>query len=134
MSNNLLKIFFKWKNIYLSTYNIYNKDRSIKKNIPGSVFSIIFCLVLAEKPISIVSQTATKYKQFFSHCLPSSSSSTGHLTCGNSCGLSSRTYFSTGLTLLDSVYPFSEVSFLKWCYYWLRNRQMVLLLTQNSAN
>lgn len=37
---------------------------------------------LGRHPISLVSQTATKYQKLFSYCLPSSSSSTGHLTFG----------------------------------------------------
>ncbi|KAK9207778.1 hypothetical protein WN944_000125 [Citrus x changshan-huyou] len=37
---------------------------------------------LGRDPISLVSQTATKYKKLFSYCLPSSASSTGHLTFG----------------------------------------------------
>lgn len=41
-------------------------------------------LGLGRNPISLVSQTATKYKKLFSYCLPSSASSTGHLTFGNS--------------------------------------------------
>ncbi|KAK0572311.1 hypothetical protein LWI29_029592 [Acer saccharum] len=38
---------------------------------------------LGRDPISLVSQTAQKYSKIFSYCLPSSSSSTGHLTLGN---------------------------------------------------
>ncbi|KAH6783639.1 Eukaryotic aspartyl protease family protein [Perilla frutescens var. hirtella] len=37
---------------------------------------------LGRDPLSIVSQTAAKYGKYFSYCLPSSSSSTGHLTLG----------------------------------------------------
>jgi hypothetical protein len=39
-------------------------------------------LGLARDPLSLVQQTAPKYGRFFSYCLPSSSSSTGHLTFG----------------------------------------------------
>ncbi|KAE8056231.1 hypothetical protein FH972_013021 [Carpinus fangiana] len=39
-------------------------------------------LGLARDPLSFVQQTAPKYGGFFSYCLPSSSSSTGHLTFG----------------------------------------------------
>lgn len=37
---------------------------------------------LGRHPISFVQQTATKYRKIFSYCLPSTSSSTGHLTFG----------------------------------------------------
>ncbi|KAJ0016636.1 hypothetical protein Pint_10646 [Pistacia integerrima] len=50
-------------------------------------------LGLGRNAVSVVSQTATKYKQFFSYCLPSSSSSTGHLTFGNSGGPSKSVKF-----------------------------------------
>ncbi|KAL0393904.1 UNVERIFIED_CONTAM: Aspartyl protease family protein [Sesamum latifolium] len=39
-------------------------------------------LGLGRDPLSIVSQTAPKYGKYFSYCLPSTSSSTGHLTLG----------------------------------------------------
>ncbi|KAL0330903.1 UNVERIFIED_CONTAM: Aspartyl protease family protein [Sesamum angustifolium] len=39
-------------------------------------------LGLGRDPLSIVSQTAQKYGKYFSYCLPSKSSSTGHLTLG----------------------------------------------------
>ncbi|CAK9148751.1 unnamed protein product [Ilex paraguariensis] len=39
-------------------------------------------LGLGRGKLSIVSQTAQKYGKYFSYCLPSSSSSTGHLTFG----------------------------------------------------
>lgn len=39
---------------------------------------------LGRDPLSIVSQTASKYGKYFSYCLPSTSSSTGHLTLGKS--------------------------------------------------
>ncbi|XP_047970890.1 aspartyl protease family protein At5g10770-like [Salvia hispanica] len=37
---------------------------------------------LGRDPLSIVSQTATKYGKYFSYCLPSKASSTGYLTLG----------------------------------------------------
>ncbi|KAL1552563.1 aspartyl protease family protein-like protein [Salvia divinorum] len=37
---------------------------------------------LGRDPLSIISQTAARYKKYFSYCLPSKSSSTGHLTLG----------------------------------------------------
>lgn len=39
-------------------------------------------LGLGRHPLSFVSQTARKYNKIFSYCLPSSASSTGHLTFG----------------------------------------------------
>ncbi|KAG8375374.1 hypothetical protein BUALT_Bualt10G0093400 [Buddleja alternifolia] len=47
---------------------------------------------LGRDPLSIVSQTAQKYGKYFSYCLPSTSSSTGHLTLGKS-GVSTTTKF-----------------------------------------
>ncbi|KAI3468382.1 hypothetical protein Pfo_025045 [Paulownia fortunei] len=41
-------------------------------------------LGLGRDPLSVVSQTAQKYGKYFSYCLPSTSSSTGHLTLGKS--------------------------------------------------
>ncbi|KAH9760213.1 Aspartyl protease family protein [Citrus sinensis] len=43
-------------------------------------------LGLGQDSISLVSQTSRKYKKYFSYCLPSSSSSTGHLTFGKAAG------------------------------------------------
>ncbi|BFG17989.1 hypothetical protein CerSpe_042640 [Prunus speciosa] len=40
-------------------------------------------LGLGRSNTSLVEQTANKYNRFFSYCLPSTSSSTGHLTFGN---------------------------------------------------
>ncbi|CAL2236781.1 unnamed protein product [Prunus armeniaca] len=40
-------------------------------------------LGLGRSSISLVEQTANKYNRFFSYCLPSTSSSTGHLTFGD---------------------------------------------------
>ncbi|KAI7989610.1 Aspartyl protease family protein [Camellia lanceoleosa] len=39
-------------------------------------------LGLARNQLSVVSQTSSKYGKYFSYCLPSTSSSTGHLTFG----------------------------------------------------
>ncbi|KAL8536907.1 hypothetical protein ACS0TY_012186 [Phlomoides rotata] len=38
---------------------------------------------LGRDPLSLISQTSQKYGKYFSYCLPSTSSSTGHLTLGN---------------------------------------------------
>lgn len=47
---------------------------------------------LGRDPLSIVSQTASKYGKYFSYCLPSTSSSTGHLTLGKN-GVSANVKF-----------------------------------------
>ncbi|XP_048134729.1 aspartyl protease family protein At5g10770-like [Rhodamnia argentea] len=48
---------------------------------------------LSDDKISIVQQTAAKYGKYFSYCLPSSPSSTGHLTFGKDGGASSSVSF-----------------------------------------
>lgn len=45
---------------------------------------------LGRDPLSIISQTATKYGKYFSYCLPSTSSSTGHLTLGKAGGAAAK--------------------------------------------
>ncbi|KAJ4702646.1 Aspartyl protease family protein [Melia azedarach] len=62
-------------------------------------------LGLGRNQLSIVSQTDGKYKRFFSYCLPSSSSSTGHLTFGQPDNLSKTLQF----TPLSAV--FADTSF-----------------------
>ncbi|KAA8521467.1 hypothetical protein F0562_012140 [Nyssa sinensis] len=59
-------------------------------------------LGLGRDKLSLVSQTSQKYGKYFSYCLPSMSSSTGHLTFGNS-GTSSGVKFTPLLT--DSQSP-----------------------------
>ncbi|KAK3420546.1 LOW QUALITY PROTEIN: hypothetical protein EUGRSUZ_G01377 [Eucalyptus grandis] len=48
---------------------------------------------LSDDNISIVGETATKYGKYFSYCLASTTSSTGHLTFGEDCGASSLVSF-----------------------------------------
>ena len=50
-------------------------------------------LGLGRDKLSLPSQTASKYNNFFSYCLPSSSSSTGFLTLGKSKGSSKSVKF-----------------------------------------
>ncbi|ONI32990.1 hypothetical protein PRUPE_1G398000 [Prunus persica] len=57
-------------------------------------------LGLGRNNISLVEQTAMKYNRFFSYCLPSTSSSTGHLTFGNGGGSANGVKF-TKLTTLS---------------------------------
>ncbi|BFG17992.1 hypothetical protein CerSpe_042660 [Prunus speciosa] len=57
-------------------------------------------LGLGRNNISLVEQTAMKYNRFFSYCLPSTSSSTGHLTFGNGGGSPNGLKF-TNLTTLS---------------------------------
>ncbi|TXG62301.1 hypothetical protein EZV62_013664 [Acer yangbiense] len=60
---------------------------------------------LGRDPISLVSQTAQKYSKIFSYCLPSSSSSTGHLTLGNGGGgVSNSVKFTPLSTRYQSLY------------------------------
>uniref|UniRef100_A0A5B6ZND3 Peptidase A1 domain-containing protein n=1 Tax=Davidia involucrata TaxID=16924 RepID=A0A5B6ZND3_DAVIN len=60
-------------------------------------------LGLGRDQLSFVSQTSKKYGKYFSYCLPSKSSSTGHLTFGNS-GASTSTVKFTPL-LMNSQGP-----------------------------
>ncbi|KAG6409691.1 hypothetical protein SASPL_127733 [Salvia splendens] len=48
---------------------------------------------LGRDPLSLISQTATKYGNYFSYCLPSKSSSTGHLTLGKAGGPATSVQF-----------------------------------------
>ncbi|KAK3420547.1 hypothetical protein EUGRSUZ_G01378, partial [Eucalyptus grandis] len=57
---------------------------------------------LSDDKISIVEQTATKYGKYFSYCLPSSSSSTGHLTFGKDGGASNSVSFTPLSTVPQS--------------------------------
>jgi hypothetical protein len=56
-------------------------------------------LGLGRNKISIVQQAAQKYGLFFSYCLPSTPSSTGHLTFGNSNGVSNTVKFTPLVTV-----------------------------------
>ncbi|KAL4650678.1 hypothetical protein ACB092_01G105800 [Castanea dentata] len=60
-------------------------------------FAGLLSLGLAQ--VSLVKQTAQKYGQFFSYCLPSTTSSTGHLTFGKGNGVSNTTKFTPMLKL-----------------------------------
>ncbi|XP_039172812.1 aspartyl protease family protein At5g10770-like [Eucalyptus grandis] len=57
---------------------------------------------LSDDKISIVEQTATKYGKYFSYCLPSSSSSKGHLTFGKDGGASNSVSFTPLSTVPQS--------------------------------
>ncbi|XP_042039548.1 aspartyl protease family protein At5g10770-like [Salvia splendens] len=48
---------------------------------------------LGRDPLSLISQTATKYGNYFSYCLPSKLSSTGHLTLGKVGGSATSVQF-----------------------------------------
>lgn len=56
-------------------------------------------LGLGRDKLSLVQQTASKYGKYFSYCLPSSSSSTGHLTFGRGSGASSSVKFTPLATI-----------------------------------
>lgn len=62
------------------------------QNNQGLFGSTSGLLGLGRDPLSIVSQTAGKYGKYFSYCLPSTSSSTGHLSLGKA-GASSKVQF-----------------------------------------
>ncbi|KAI6677991.1 hypothetical protein NL676_038787 [Syzygium grande] len=57
---------------------------------------------LSDNNISIVEQTAAKYGKYFSYCLPSSTSSTGHLTFGKDSGAPSSVSFTPLSTVPQS--------------------------------
>ncbi|KAF8030798.1 hypothetical protein BT93_D0094 [Corymbia citriodora subsp. variegata] len=57
---------------------------------------------LSDDKISIVEQTAAKYGKYFSYCLPSSPSSTGHLTFGKDGGAVSSVSFTPLSTVPQS--------------------------------
>ena len=56
-------------------------------------------LSLGRAQVSLVKQTAQKYGQFFSYCLPSTTSSTDHLTFGKGNGVSNTIKFTPMLKL-----------------------------------
>ena len=56
-------------------------------------------LGLGRGQVSLVQQAAQKYSQFFSYCLPSTTSSTGYLTLGKGSEISSSLKFTPMLTL-----------------------------------
>ncbi|KAI6679170.1 hypothetical protein NL676_033051 [Syzygium grande] len=56
-------------------------------------------LGLGRDKLSLVQQTASKYGKYFSYCLPSSSSSTGHLTFGKGSGASGSVKFTPLATI-----------------------------------
>jgi hypothetical protein len=58
-------------------------------------------LGLARDPLSLVQQTAPKYGRFFSYCLPSTSSATGHLTFGKGSGGASNSVKFTPLSKIS---------------------------------
>ncbi|CAI9755590.1 unnamed protein product [Fraxinus pennsylvanica] len=65
-------------------------------------------LGLGQDALSIVSQTEQKYGKYFSYCLPSSSSSSGHLTFGNS-GVSSNVKFTPFANSQDTSFYFINI-------------------------
>ncbi|KAF8023297.1 hypothetical protein BT93_F0712 [Corymbia citriodora subsp. variegata] len=66
-------------------------------------------LGLSDNNISFVEQTAAKYGKYFSYCLPSSPSSTGHLTFGNEGGEPSSVKF-TPLSKIQQDSEFYGIS------------------------
>lgn len=65
-------------------------------------------LGLGRNPLSIVSQTAQQYGKYFSYCLPSTSSSTGHLTLGKN-GVSNNVKFTPFATSQGTTFYFIDI-------------------------
>ncbi|XP_011080092.1 aspartyl protease family protein At5g10770-like [Sesamum indicum] len=65
-------------------------------------------LGLGRNSLSIISQTAPKYGKYFSYCLPSTSSSTGHLTLGKS-GVSRNVKFTPFASSQGTSFYFIDI-------------------------
>ncbi|KAL0407876.1 UNVERIFIED_CONTAM: Aspartyl protease family protein [Sesamum radiatum] len=65
-------------------------------------------LGLGRNSLSIISQTAQKYGKYFSYCLPSTSSSTGHLTLGKS-GVSRNVKFTPFASSQGTSFYFIDI-------------------------
>ncbi|KAL0327625.1 UNVERIFIED_CONTAM: Aspartyl protease family protein [Sesamum angustifolium] len=65
-------------------------------------------LGLGRNSLSIISQTAQKYGKYFSYCLPSTSSSTGHLTLGKS-GVSTNVKFTPFASSQGTSFYFIDI-------------------------
>ncbi|KAH6774287.1 Eukaryotic aspartyl protease family protein [Perilla frutescens var. frutescens] len=77
--------FFSRDKLTLSTMDVFPSFLfGCGQNNQGLFGNTAGLLGLGRNALSIVSQTATKYGKHFSYCLPSTSSSTGHLTLGKS--------------------------------------------------
>ncbi|KAF5743377.1 Eukaryotic aspartyl protease family protein putative isoform 4 [Tripterygium wilfordii] len=77
--------FFGKERLTLTSTDVFNDFYfGCGQNNQGLFGSTAGLLGLGRDKLSLVSQTAQKYNKIFSYCLPSSSSSTGHLTFGGS--------------------------------------------------
>ncbi|CAK9150774.1 unnamed protein product [Ilex paraguariensis] len=76
--------FFAQEKLTLTSTDVFNTFLfGCGENNQGLFRGVAGLLGLGRDKLSIVSQTAQKYGKFFSYCLPSMPSSTGHLTFGN---------------------------------------------------
>ncbi|KAI6677992.1 hypothetical protein NL676_038788 [Syzygium grande] len=76
-----------------STEVIDNFEFGCDENNQGLFGRAAGLIGLSDDNISFVEQTAAKYGKYFSYCLPSSTSSTGHLTFGRNGGVPSSVRF-----------------------------------------
>ncbi|TQE11234.1 hypothetical protein C1H46_003240 [Malus baccata] len=77
--------FFASEKLTLTSTDVFNGFVfGCGQNNQGLFRGIAGLLDLGRSKISLVEQTAQKYNRFFSYCLPSTSSSTGYLSLGNS--------------------------------------------------
>ena len=83
--------FFGTERLTLTPTDVFDKFVfGCGQNNQGLFGSSAGLLGLGRNPLSLVQQTAPKYGRFFSYCLPSSPSFTGHLTFGKSGGGASK--------------------------------------------
>lgn len=86
--------FFSKEKLTLTSTDVFNNFLfGCGQNNQGLFGGAAGLLGLGRDALSLVQQTASKYGRVFSYCLPSTSSSTGHLTFGKSAGTSSAIKF-----------------------------------------
>ncbi|KAF7848777.1 hypothetical protein BT93_L1572 [Corymbia citriodora subsp. variegata] len=97
--------FFATEKLTISpTEVIDNFKFGCDENISGNFGTAAGLIGLSDKNISFVEQTAAKYGKYFSYCMPSSASSTGHLTFGKD----GRALSSVRFTPLSKIQQHSE--------------------------
>lgn len=102
--------FFGSEKLYLTTTDSFNNFLfGCGQNNRGLFGGAAGLLGLGRDKLSIVEQTTSKYGKYFSYCLPTSASSTGHLTFGK--GSSSAAQF-TPLTTISRGASFYGISIL----------------------
>ncbi|GKU87425.1 hypothetical protein SLEP1_g1822 [Rubroshorea leprosula] len=91
--------FFGTERLTLTSTDIFDKFLfGCGENNTGLFRGVAGLLGLGRDKLSFPSQTAQKYNKVFSYCLPSSASSTGYLSFGNS-GISNSVKFTPLVTL-----------------------------------